>query len=69
MESEITQKSTIKTTHITPIFTDARLTNYAGVVPFSNFLLKKLDFSQALAEHPDLGMGANCQYQDWQIAG
>jgi len=69
MVKETCQKSTIKTTPITPEFTDARLTNFAGVVPFSDFLMEKLDFRQALSEHLDLGMGANCQYQDWQIAG
>lgn len=69
MVKETCQKSTLKTTQITPEFTDARLTNFAGVVPFSDFLMKKLDFRQALSEHLDLGMGTNCQYQDWQIAG
>ena len=63
------QKSTINTTQITPEFTEARLTNFVGIVPFSDFSLKKLDFSQVLAEHLDLCVGANCQYQDWQIAG
>lgn len=69
MVKETCQKSTLKTTPITPEFTDARLTNFAGVVPFSDFLINKLDFRQALDEHLDLGMGVNCQYQDWQIAG
>ena len=63
------QKSTINTTPITPEFTDARLTNYAGLIPFSDFLLDTLDFRKALAEHLDLGMGTNCQYKDWQIFG
>ncbi|MCC5905358.1 MAG: hypothetical protein JJU13_04080 [Balneolaceae bacterium] len=58
-----------KTTPITPEFTDARLTNYAGMIPFSDFLLDKLDFGQTLARHLDLDMGGNCQYQDWQIFG
>ena len=69
MVKETCQKSTSKTTPIIPEFTDARLTNCSGVVPFSDFLMKKLDFRQALADHLDLGMGANCQYQDWQILG
>jgi hypothetical protein len=57
MVKETCQKSTKKTTPITPEFTDARLTNYAGLVPFSDFLLDKLDFGQALAQHLDLSMG------------
>ena len=69
MVSEMWQKSTKKTTPITPEFTDARLTNYAGLVPFSDFLLEKLDFRKALADHLDLGMGTNCHYQDWQLFG
>jgi len=69
MVNETCQKSTLKTTSITPEFTDARLTNFAGVVPFSDFLMEKLDFRQVLAGHLDLGMGANCKYQDWQILG
>ena len=63
------QKSTKKTTSIIPEFTNACLTNYAGLVPISDFMLEKLDFRQALAEHLDLGMGANCKYEDWQIFG
>ena len=69
MVRETCQKSTINTTPITPEFTDARLTNYAGLIPFSDFLLDTLDFRKALAEHLDLGMGTNCQYKDWQIFG
>ncbi|MDZ7694268.1 MAG: hypothetical protein U5K69_24630 [Balneolaceae bacterium] len=69
MVKEISQKSTKKATPITPEFTDARLTNYGGLVPFSDFLLDTLDFGQALAEHLDLGMGLNCHYQDWQVFG
>jgi hypothetical protein len=69
MVNETSQNSTPKTTPITPEFTDARLTNYAGLIPFSDFLLDKLDFGQILAGHLDLGMGTNCQYKDWQIFG
>ncbi len=36
MVKETCQKTTSKTTPITPEFTDTRLTNFAGVVPFSN---------------------------------
>ena len=69
MVKEKYQKSTIKTTSIIPKFTNACLTNYAGLVPISDFMLEKLDFRQTLAEHLNLGMGSNCQYQDWQIFG
>ena len=69
MVTETSQNSTPKTTPITPEFTDARLTNYAGLIPFSDFLLEKLDVGQVLARHLDLGMGTNCQYKDWQIFG
>lgn len=31
--------------------------------------METLNFRQALAEHLDLGMEANCQYQDWQLPG
>lgn len=55
--NEAYQKSTLKTTPITPEFTNARLTNFAGMVPFSDILLDKLNFRQALAEHLDLGRG------------
>ena len=67
MVKEKYQKTTIKTTSITLEFANTRLTNYSGLVPISDFLMEKLDFRQALAEHLDLGIGANCQYQDWQI--
>jgi hypothetical protein len=62
-------KSQIKTTPIIPKFSDVRGTNYGGLVPFAEFLLKKLPFRQALAEHLELGMGSNCSYQDWQVFG
>src|SRR5699024_4445580 len=58
-----------KTTHITPEFTGARLTNYGGLVPFADFLLGKLPFQEALAEQLELGMGPNCSYRDWQVFG
>ena len=69
MVKETSQKTTKKPTSIFPEFTDACLTNYAGLVPFSDFLLGKLDFAGVLSEVLDLGMGDNCQYQDWQIFG
>jgi hypothetical protein len=69
MVKETCQKFTTKTTSITPEFTDARLTNYAGLIPISDFLLDKLDFRQVLGKHLDLGMGANCRYEGWQIFG
>jgi len=57
------------TTKIHPEFTDALLTNYGGLVPFAEFLFKKLSFEQALAEHLDLGMGPNCSYRNGQVFG
>ncbi len=51
------QKSTRNTTPIIPEFTDARLTNFAGLVPFSDFLMEKPDFRQALSGHLELGWG------------
>jgi len=67
MVKAIYKSCSAKTTKIIPEFTDAQLTNYGGLIPFADFLLEKLPFRQALAEHLDLGMGPNCSYQDWQV--
>jgi hypothetical protein len=67
MVKENYTKSSLKTTRIHPEFTGGRLTNYAGLVPFADFMLDKLPFREALAAELDLGMGANCSYADWQV--
>lgn len=69
MVKETYTKSPVEATRIHPEFTDARLTNYGGLVPVADFLLDKLPFRQALAEQLDLGMGPNCSYADWQVFG
>jgi len=60
-------KKPVKINSITPEFTDDKLTNYGGLIPLSDFLLKKLVFREALASELELGMGPNCSYQDFQI--
>jgi len=60
-------KKPVKINSITPEFTDDKMTNYGGLIPLSDFLLKKLDFREALASELDLGMGPNCSYQDFQV--
>ena len=62
-------KSPVKTTRIHPEFSDTRLTNYAGLVPFGDFMLDKLPFRQSLYRELDLDMGSNCSYADWQVFG
>jgi hypothetical protein len=69
MVNKMYPKKGVKANTIHPEFSGNRLTNYAGLVPFSEFLLKKLPFRQALAEQLDLQMAPNCTYQDWQVFG
>jgi hypothetical protein len=69
MVKETYAKSPVKTTRIHPEFSDVRLTNYAGLVPFADFMLEKLPFRGALQRELDLGMGPNCSYADWQVFG
>jgi hypothetical protein len=62
-------KKSAKTTTIHPEFTEDRLTNWSGLVPFADFLLEKLDFRQTVAEEVDMEMASNVRYQDWQVFG
>jgi hypothetical protein len=63
-----TEKST-KTSKIHPEFTEPRLTNWSGLVPFGDFLLETLDFRRAVGEQVDFGMAPNVSYQNWQVFG
>ena len=69
MVKETYTKSLVKTTKIHPEFTDARLTNYSGLVAFAELLFTKLSFGQVLAEELDLEMASNCSYADWEVFG
>ena len=48
-------------------FSDNNLTNYAGIVPVSDFLLKKLGFAQHINSGLSLQMGSNVTFRDYQI--
>lgn len=60
-------KKLVKINSILPEFSSSELTNYAGLVPFADFLLGKLPFREVLERELDLGMGSNCSYQDFQV--
>lgn len=62
-------KNSTKSNKIHPEFSDSRMTNYGGLVPFSDFLSEKLLFRNALDNQLDLGMARNCKYSDWQVFG
>ncbi|MCD6440835.1 MAG: hypothetical protein J7L86_03480, partial [Candidatus Marinimicrobia bacterium] len=57
----------VKINNIHVEFSDNNLTNYAGIVPISDFLMKKLGFAQRIKSGLSLQMGSNVTFQDYQI--
>lgn len=60
-------KNRVKSNNIHVEFSDNNLTNYAGIVPISDFLMKKLGFAQRIKSGLSLQMGSNVTFQDYQI--
>jgi len=60
-------KSKQKREKIKPRFTDKKLTNYAGLVPFSSFMLDTLSFDQIIDNNCKLPMGNNITFRTSQI--
>jgi len=60
-------KKPVKINSVNPEFTDKKLTNYGGLVVFSDFLLEKLGFREALTSELELELGPNRSYQDFQV--
>jgi hypothetical protein len=58
-------KNRVKINNIAVEFSDNNLTNYADIVPISDFLMKKLGFAQRIKSGLSLQMGSNVTFHDY----
>ena len=59
----------IKINPIQAEFSDHHLTNYAGLIPVTDFLFRKLDFIKALSDHLFLPIRSNITFHNFQLFG
>ena len=62
-------KKPYKTTKILPEFSSTTLTNYAGLIPFGQFLFEKLGFAKRVSSGIDIPLHHNTVYHTAQILG